>query len=409
MGKQYKPTIESLAKQGALYPQEAPMLIKKRNNSLLIGIPKENQPQENRICLTPESVGVLIANGHEVVVESGAGLGSNYSDREYSECGAKIVYSPKEVFETNIVLKIDPPNIEEIALIKPYTTVISALQVNQLDIDYLVALNRKRINAIAFELIEDKGGTKPIIRSISEISSICIISIAGDLLSSTRNGMGVVFGGITGVPPVNVLILGAGTIGENVAKMAKRLGADVRVFDNHHYKLRRLKSELGEQIYTSVLDTGTLRKELKYADVVVGALRSQDGRSLCVVSEEMIMDMKENAVIIDVSISQGGCFATSSLTSHDVPTFRKHGVIHYCVPNISSRVATTTSKALSNVFTPILLQMGDLGGVEDMMGAKDWFAKGVYAYKGYITSPFVANKFGVQYKDLELLLSCNNF
>ncbi len=407
MGKQYKPTIESLAKQGALYPQESPMMVRKHHHSLLIGIPRENQPQENRVCLTPESVGLLIANGHDVVVESGAGLGSNHSDRQYSECGAKIVYSVREVFETDIILKIDPPTVEEISLIKPNTTVISALQVNQLGIDYLVALNKKRINAIAFELIEDKGGSKPLVRSISEISSICIISIAGDLLSSTRNGMGVVFGGITGVPPVNVLILGAGTIGENVAKMAKRLGADVRVFDNHHYKLRRLQNELGEQIYTSVLDTGTLCKELKYADVVVGALRSQDGRSLCVISEEMIMSMKENSIIIDVSISQGGCFATSSLTSHDVPTFRKHGVIHYCVPNISSRVARTTSKALSNIFTPILLQMGNLGGVEHMMSLKDWFAKGVYAYKGHITSSFVANKFDVQYKDIELLLRCN--
>lgn len=406
MGNKYKPTIESLAKQGALHPQEAPMLIKRDSNSLLIGIPKESQPYETRVCLTPESVGLLVANGHDVVVESGAGLKANYSDRAYSESGARIVYSSKEVFETTIILKIDPPTLEEIGLIKPSTTVISALQMNQLTIEYLVALNKKRINGVAFELLEDKGGTKPVVRSISEIASLCVVSIAGELLSSTRNGMGVVFGGIVGVPPLNVLILGAGTIGENVAKMAKRLGADVRVFDNHHYKLRRLKNELGEQVYTSVLDTGTLRKELKYADVVIGALRSQDGRSLCVVSEEMIMEMKENAVIIDVSISQGGCFATSSLTSHDVPTFRKHGIIHYCVPNIASRVGRTTSKALSNILTPILLQLADEGGVEDMMGAKDWFAKGVYTYKGYLTSSFVANRFNVQYKDLELLLSC---
>ncbi|MCP4521669.1 MAG: alanine dehydrogenase [Cytophagales bacterium] len=407
MNKKYKPTIEALAKQSALYPQEAVALLNKEKQSLVIGLPKEQQPQENRVCLTPESVGLLVANGHEVVVESEAGKRSGFKDIDYSEKGARIIHTANEVFECSLILKIDPPTIDELKLMKYGATLISALQMSQLSMEYLVALNKKRITGVAFELLEDKEGVNPVVRTISEITSLCVVSIISDLLSTTRSGMGAVFGGVTGVPPLNVLVLGAGTIGENVTRFAKNMGADVRVFDNHHYKLRRLKTRLGEQVYTSVIDTGTLRKELKYADVVIGALRSQDGRSICVVSEEMIMDMKENAIIVDVSISQGGCFETSSLTSHDVPTFKKHGIIHYCVPNISSRVAVTTSKALSNIFTPLLLQMQDLGGVVSMISESQGFGEGVYAYRGNITSSYVANKFGVQYKDLRLLLSCN--
>ena len=407
--EQFKPTIEALVKQGALSPQEQVARIKTVNQSLTIGVPIEKELQEKRICLTPQSVGLLVNNGHQVLIESGAGNGANFSDRAYSEKGARIVYSSEEVFESPIVLKVEPPTFEELEMMKPGSTLISALQMSTLTPGYLAAVNKKRLTGIGFELIEDKGGLKPIVRSVSEIASYSIISIASDLLSNVKEGgMGVIFGGVTGVPPIKVVILGAGTIGENVARAARAMGASVRIFDNHHYKLRRLKKDLGQEIYTAIIDPETIANELKDADVVIGALRSEEGTSLCVVSEEMVARMKPNSVIIDASISQGGCFETSRVTTHDDPTFVKHDVIHYCVPNIGSRVSRTSSRALSYLWTPILLQVAQNGGVEEIMASKKWFMKGVYSYKGHLTNANIARKFGVQFKDLELLL-CGRF
>lgn len=401
---QYKPTIETLAKQGAISPQEQLVKVKTSSQSMIIGVPKENILQEKRICLTPQSVGVLVNNGHEILVESGAGLGAGFSDREYSEKGAKIVYSPKEVFEASTVVKVEPPTSEELEYMKSGATLISALQMAHLGPEFLAAVNKKRLNGIAFELIEDKGGLKPIVRSMSEIASYAIISIASELLSNTNNGKGVILGGVTGVPSSKVVILGAGTIGENVARAVRAMGCDVRIFDNHHYKLRRLKKDLGEELFTAIIDSETIANELQDADVVIGALRSEEGTSMCVVTEEMVAQMKPNSVIIDASISQGGCFETSRLTSHENPTFVKHDVIHYCVPNIASRSSRTASRALSYLWTPILLQIPNMGGVEEMMASKKWFMKGIYSYKGYLTHEHIARKFGVQFKDLELLL-----
>lgn len=406
--EKYKPTIEALAMQGALATQEQHIQVKKGRHQLVIGVPVEKELQEKRICLTPQSVGLLVNNGHEVIIETGAGNEANFTDREYSDKGAKIAYSSKEVFEASTVLKVEPPTMEELSYMKPGATLISALQMSTLGPEYLAAVNKKKLIALAFELIEDKGGLKPIVRSISEIASYSIISIASELLSKSGNGMGVIFGGITGVPPAKVVILGAGTIGENVARAARAMGCSVRIFDNHHYKLRRLKKDLGQEVYTAMIDPETLKAELKDADIVIGALRSEEGTSLCVVSEEMVAVMKPNSVIIDASISQGGCFETSRVTTHDKPTFVKHGVIHYCVPNIASRVSRTSSRALSYLWTPILLQISRMGGVEEMMGEKPWFSKGVYSYKGYLTNEHIARKFGVQHKDLDLLL-CSRF
>lgn len=407
---QFKPTIEALVKQGGLSPKEQVAKIKTSNQAMVIGVPVEKQLQETRICLTPQSVGLLVNNGHEVVLESGAGKGANFSDRAYSEKGAKIVYSSEEVFESPVVLKVEPPTQEEVGMMKPGSTLISALQMSTMNPEFVAGINKKRITGIGFELIEDKGGLKPIVRSMSEIASYSIVNIASDLLSNaTEGGAGVIFGGITGVPPVKIVILGAGTIGENVARAARAMGASVRIFDNHHYKLRRLKKDLGQEIFTAMIDPEIIASELKDADVVIGALRSEEGTSLCVVSEEMVANMKSNAVIIDASISQGGCFETSRVTSHDAPTFIKHGVIHYCVPNIGAIVSRTSSRALSYLWTPILLQIAQNGGVENMMSSKKWFMKGVYSYKGYLTNPNIARKFGVQFKDLELLLCGNRF
>mgnify|MGYP000120854918 CR=1 FL=1 len=396
--------IEVLAKGHALYPQEALLKLKDKNQSLYIGIPKELESMENRVCLTPDAVGILVANGHEVVVEAGAGKNAKYPDQEYSDNGASIAYSTEEVFKADLILKVEPPTQQEISYMKSGKALISALQTATLTTDYINALNKQKITGISFEHLEDKVGSMPVVRAMSEIAGSTVMQVAAEYLNS-HNGKGIILGGITGVPPTKVLILGAGTVAEYAARTGLGLGAEVKVFDNHLYKLRRLKHDLGLQIYTSTIDTYTLRKELREADVVIGSLRADEGGSGSLVTEDMVMEMKPNSVIIDVSIDQGGCFETSKVTNLKNPTFRKYDVIHYCVPNIPSRVARTASMALSNIFTPILLQIGNKGGVEEMIYAKEWFMKGVYSYKGHLTQPYIAKKLNIKYKDLNLLLA----
>jgi len=396
---------QALAKEAQNYPLEAPVKILESKSELTIGIPCENSAHEKRICLTPESVGVLVNQGVSVVIQSGAGSPSNFSDRLYSEKGAKIVYDIKTVFATNVVLKLNPPTLEELSFMSNGATLLSAMQRGRMGQEYLIELNKKKITAIGFELLEDKGGLKPIIRTLSEIAANCIVSIAAELLSNSDGGNGVLFGGITGVPPIKVLILGAGTIGQSVCRIARNMGADVRVFDKDHYKLRRLKHDIGEQVYTSMIDNHTLAQEIQSADVVIGCLRSEEGQSLCVVSEDMVMSMKEGSVIIDASISQGGCFETSHVTDHTHPVFVKHGVIHYCVPNITSKVSQTSTRALSYLFTPILLQVQKFGGINEMMRQKLWFQKGVYSYRGTITNYSLAKQHDLPFKSLELLFA----
>jgi alanine dehydrogenase len=398
-------SVSELARQSVLYTQESPALIKKGRKSLFIGLPKEISLQESRIALTPEAVSLLVRNGHEVVVEKGAGESAKFSDNDYSEAGAKIAYTVEEVFEADVILKIEPLVEKEIAYLKNDQTVISTLNVPSLDRKYFEKLNEKKTTGIGFELIQDKVGGLPIIRAMSEIAGNTVMLVAAELLSSVHNGRGIILGGITGVPPTKVVILGAGTVGEYAARAAHALGAEIKVFDQHIYRLQRIKYTIGQQIYTSIIDSETLMAELSRADVVIGAMRAEDGIAPVVVTEEMVSRMKKNSIIIDVSIDQGGCFETSEMTTHKQPTFKKYDVTHYCVPNIASRVAHTASIALSNVFTPFLLKTGTFGGIEEMIFAKQWFTKGVYCYKGSLTNLPIAQRFNLRYKDLGLLIA----
>lgn len=398
-------SVSELARQSVLYTQESPALIKKGRKSLFIGLPKEISLQESRIALTPEAVSLLVKNGHEVVIEKGAGESAKFYDNDYSEAGAKIAYSTEEVFEADVILKIEPLVEKEISYLKNDQTVISTLNVPNLDRKYFEKLNEKKTTGIGFELIQDKVGGLPIIRAMSEIAGNTVMLVAAELLSSVHNGRGIILGGITGVPPTKVVILGAGTVGEYAARAAHALGAEIKVFDQHIYRLQRIKYTIGQQIYTSIIDSETLTAELSRADVVIGAMRAEDGIAPIVVTEEMVSRMKKNSIIIDVSIDQGGCFETSEMTTHKQPTFRKYDVTHYCVPNIASRVAHTASIALSNVFTPFLLKTGTFGGIEEMIFAKQWFTKGVYCYKGSLTNLPIAQRFNLRYKDLGLLIA----
>jgi len=398
--------FEELARQTqtALYPQEAPAAVKTNKHSLLIGLPKEVSFQENRIALTPEAVTILIRNGHQVVVETAAGTGAKFSDNDYSEAGAQLVYSPKEVFDANVILKVEPLIEHEFEYLKSGSTIISALNMPSHERTYFERLNEKNITAIGYEYIEDQGGGLPVIRTMSEIAGSTVLLIAGEYLNSV-NGRGVILGGITGVPPTKVVILGAGTVAEYAIRMALGMGADIKVFDRHLYKLQRLKYAVGQPIYTSIIDSETLPEAVERADVVIGALRGDDGLSPVVVTEETVSRMKPEALIIDVAIDQGGNFETSRITSHKNPTFQHHGVIHYCVPNIAARVAHTASMALSNIFLPFLLETGTIGGIEEMMYTNRWFMKGVYCHKGTLTNAYIARKFNMRFKDLQLLLA----
>jgi len=397
--------IAQIVRESFLSPQESPAAIKTKRKKLAISVPKATRFQENRVALKPDSVKVLVNSGIDVNVETGAGELAHFPDREYSEAGAQIVYDRKEIFQGEIVLKVAPPSMEEISMMKPGAVLISAFQTGSQSINYLQALTKQKITAIGYEFIEDKVGGLPLVRAMSEIAGSTVMLIAGQYLSSSDNGRGVILGGVTGVPPTEVVIVGAGTVAEHAARAALGLGANIQVYDNHIYKLRRLKHAVGRQVHTATIDQSTLEKVLPEADVLIGAIRAEKGRNMQVITEDMVASMKSGSVIIDVSIDQGGCVETSEITTHDQPVFTKHGVIHYCIPNIASRAAQTASIAISNIFTPVIQQIAEEGGVEQMIFTHKWFMKGVYIYKGSLTNFGLARKYNLGYKDLSLLMA----
>jgi len=396
--------LKNLIKEGSLLPQEEMLEVRRKKGSLYIGIPKETSFQEKRVALVPEAVSLLVSNGHRVKIESMSGALSNFSDTEYSEAGAEICHDPAEIFKCDIIFKVAPPTEEEVEMMSGNQTLISALQISVQPKEILQKLMQKKITAIAWDYIRDEEGVFPVVRTMGEIAGTTSILIAGELLSSYENGKGIMLGGIAGVQPTEVVVIGAGTVGEFAARAALGLGASVKVFDSSLSRLRRLQNDLGVRIFTSVLQPKVLAKSIRRADVVIGAIRAPLGRTPCIVSEDMVADMKTGSVIVDISIDQGGCFETSQITNHNNPTFVKHGVIHYCVPNVASRVSRTASFALSNIFSPILLAMGDQGGCKELIKNDPGFRAGVYMYKGTLTSEVLGKVFNLKYKSIELLV-----
>jgi alanine dehydrogenase len=354
--------------------------------------------------LVPGAVTLLVSNGHRVRVETKSGVDSNFSDNEYSEAGAEICYDTADIYKCDIIFKVAPPTEEEVDLMTGNQTLVSALQLAVQPKEILQKLMQKKITAIAWDYIKDEDGFFPVVRTMGEIAGTTSITIAAELLSSFENGKGVMLGGIAGVQPAEVVILGAGIVGEFATRAAIGLGASVKVFDSSLSRLRRLQNNLGRRVYTSVFQPKLIGKAVKRADVVIGAIRAPLGRTPLIVTEDMISDMKEGSVIIDVSIDQGGCFETSRITNHNNPTFLKHGVVHYCVPNIASRVSRTASFALSNIFSPILLEMGERGGCRELIKDDPGFRSGVYIYKGTLTSEVLGKVFNLKYKTIELLV-----
>ncbi|TNE78197.1 MAG: alanine dehydrogenase [Bacteroidetes bacterium] len=407
MNDKPKSPFQELAKQASLQPQEQLLELKKGNLKLSIGVPKEITYQENRVPLTPSSVNLLVNNGHEIAIESGAGKNANFLDKQYSEAGAKIVYSKVEIYKAEIILKIDPPTKEEIDLMFPGQYLFSAIQMTNLSETYIKQLVNKKVTAIAYEFLKDQDDTLSIIRSMSEIAGSSAVLIGAEYLSNTRGGKGELLGGISGIPPTEVVIIGAGTVGEYAARTAVGLGANVKVFDNSLAKLRRLQNNLGMRVFTSILQPNIMSKALAAADLAIGALRSDEGRSPSVVSEDMVRNMKSGSVIVDVSIDQGGVFETSEITTHTNPTFTKHDVIHYCVPNIPSRVARTASYALSNIFSPIMLDIAEVGGFKNYFWESSIIRNGVYVYKGNLVKRHIGERFNMKFKDIDLLIGAH--
>ncbi|MBC7588001.1 MAG: alanine dehydrogenase [Chitinophagaceae bacterium] len=379
--------------------------IKPQGAKMHIGIPKEIAFQENRVGLSPDAVGVLVSNGHVVTVEQGAGDGSHYKDKDYSEAGAQIVYTREDVFKAPILVKSAPVVDEDLSLLQLNQTIISPIHYSALKKGIVEKMMERKVTALSFENLKDDSGTYPIVRSMSEIAGSALMLIAGQYLSSFNNGKGVLLGSISGIPPTKVVVIGAGIVGEVATRNALALGASVKVFDNNVYRLKQLQNNLGQRVWTSVLEPKILAKQLRSCEVAIGAMSNEFGRAPVVVTEEMVAAMRPGSIILDVAIDRGGCFETSELTSHEKPTFVKHDVIHYCVPNIPSGFARTASQAISNVLMPLLLQISDEGGMDEIVWHNFNMREGIYIFKGALTDFYISQKFDLKFTDLSLLIA----
>jgi alanine dehydrogenase len=399
------PSFEELAKQASLLPQEKLLAIKKNKNTLTIAIPKESTFQEHRVPLSPMAVQLLTQNGHTVKLESTCGDKANFSDLDYSKIGGEIVFDKKALYEADIILKVAPPTDDEIELMRPNQLLISAIQLVRTKEETFKKLLAKNITAVGYEFLRNDEGLLPIIRSMSEIAGRASVLIAAEYLSHYNSGKGELFGGIPGIQPTQIVIIGAGAVGEYATRAAIGLGASVKVFDNSIEKLRRLEHNIGNQIHSSTIIPQILSSALANCDVAIGALRSPLGLSPCVVSENMVENMREKAIIVDISIDQGGCFETSEATNHKMPVFEKHGVLHYCVPNIPSRFSRTASYALSNIFTPLVQQIAHDGGVDECLRNHEGLRQGTYIYKGKLTNEILAERYSIPNREIEFLLA----
>jgi len=397
--------ISNFPLSSQLIPKEEKLAYSPKKASLTIALLKENNDTERRVCLSPEAVSLLVQHGHTILVEKGAGIASHYQDMHYSEAGARIVEEKEELLKAGIILKVSALNDEEINALGKSQTILTTLQLLSRDKPYFMRLSERKSTALAFEKIKDITGTYPIIRSMGEIVGNSALHIAAKYLAHHKYGNGSMLGGIPGLKPTEVVIIGAGTVSENAAKAAIGMGASVKVFDNSVYRLRRLQSNIQSKIFTSILQPQNLEEALTSADVVLGAMRRRKGTPSFMVPSYMIQKMKKGAVIIDISIDQGGLFETSQLTTHDEPVYQKFGITHYCVPNIASGVPRTASQALSNFFMPIILQIAEGGGVDQLLRIDKGFRSGVYMYNGVVTDKEIGEAFHMVYRDLDLLLA----
>lgn len=397
--------IQDPKQKNRLYPEECLIREIAGKPRLSIGIPRENPKLETRLALTPEGVEIITEEGHSVYVQRGAGESMSYSDLQYSEAGAYLVDDDAEVFGADIVFKIAPPKLEELELMQNHSTIFSMLQLSNLSKEAIELIMKKKMNAFAYELINDEQKLFPVVNSISEIEGNTAIAVASDLMSIEHGGKGILLGGVAGISPTEIVILGASNTGTASAKAAIGLGAMVKIFDHDINKLRKIQHYLGRQVFTSVIHPNVLFKALGSADAVIGNLRYINGSQRFMVSEDLVKTMKKGAIIIDLSVDQGGCFETSECRTISNPIFEKYGIIHYCVPNISARVARTSSMALSNIFTPMILKIGESGSVKQSVADSSGFRHGAYVFNGIMVNRLIGDYYGIPSNDIGLLLA----
>jgi len=405
MSKKDNSTSNFPFSRSGLLPQEEMLEIGRKRSNLVIGLPKDDLSIESRVALTPEAVEILVNEGHEIIIESGAGSAANYKNTDYSENGGFIVEDKKQVYQCDVILRITPLNLEEIDYLRGHQVVFSSLNLPQQSEECIRKLMQKNVIAIAFEFLRDEDNSFPVIRAMSEIAGTTSVSVAAEYLSNAHGGKGVMLGGVSGITPTEVIILGAGTAAEYAIRAAMGLGASIKVFDNSLIKLRRLQKHLNTRLYTSVFHPNVLKKDLATADAVIGAIYQKYNTPQFLIDEDMVQQMKEGSVIVDLSIDQGGCIETSKTRTLKNPSFVKYGVIHYCVPNIAARVGRTASIALSNVFSPMLLEMGEYGGINNYLKEKHGLRYGVYIYNGILTSNQLGERFGIPSRDIDLLMA----
>lgn len=399
-----KTTEKASVSKTMLLPQEEMLEVRKKGQRIKIGIPSDFSKVEYRVPLTPQAVNILISYGHEILIEKNAGQSASYTDKEYREAGAIIVDNKEEIFQCDIVLRIAPFDSEEIEMLRGNQVIISNMQIQAHCKDSIQKLMQKKVTTVAFEYIQNEDGFLPIVHQMSQIAGVTSITIASEYLSNARNGKGVLFGEVTGITPAELVIIGTSTAAEYAARVALGLGIYVKVFDTSVYELSLLEEKLGRRVFTSVFYPKVLQKALVSADAVIGAM-SFNTTPKFKVSENLVKQMKEGSVIIDLNISQGGCFETSKCTDFKKPTYIKHGVVHYCVPNTPAMVARTASISLSNILIPILLAIGENGGVDNHIKSSKGFRKGVYIYHGILTNPDIGFMFNIPSKDIDLLLA----
>lgn len=388
-----------------IFCQEKEFFCARRPKRLVIGIPNEVAKGENRICLTPESVRVFVDMGHEIILQRGAGNGAYYADSEYSDCGARIVETQEEVYAADIVLKVTSVSLHETGYMHEHQVILSSMKMFDLKKEAVMAMMQKKVTALGFDIIKDRDGFYPVVRIMSEIAGNAAIMIAGEYLSNSRGGKGIILGGISGITPTEVMILGAGTLGEYAARAAMGLGATVKIFDASVNRLRQVRERLGERVFTSVFHEPVVSRALKTADVLIGAVRCLEPDNMMMIQEEQVKLLKQGAVIVDLSVDQGGCIETSALATREKSVYTHEGVIHYCVPNVLSRVARTASIAYSNVFLPLLQEAARQGGFARALKADAGLRNGVYIYNGILTKNVLADRFGLISRNIDLLLA----
>jgi alanine dehydrogenase len=401
-----KERLTELSATGSTFmlPMEEMLEVRRKSKKIRIGIPSDKEKVEYRVPLTPQAVELLVSYGHEILIEKEAGKAASYTDAEYREAGGQVVEKRQEIFECDIILRVSPFDEAEIDQLKGHQALISNLQINAHCINSIGKLLQKKVTNIAYEYLEDEGGDQPVVQLMSQISGSLSIQLFNEYLSKSRDGKGVLLGSVTGISPAELVILGSGTAAEFAARAALGLGAIVKVFDDNISALRKLEEKLSQRIFTSVFYPKVVRKALKSADAVLGAMPVGMLPSFRI-SEDMVKKMKPGSVIVDLNMSQGGCFESSHCTDLNNPMYVEHGVVHYCVPNLPAIVARTASIALSNVLIPILISIGEIGGIDNYIKNSKSFRKGVYVYNGILTNSALAEKFNLPYKDIDLLLA----